>query len=59
MEDVKRDTTAEIRAAVEKFFKHDKIKHRPFDKHNVASAAYSVETKFKHDCQKSWNTITS
>ena len=48
MEDLKRDTTAQIRAAVENFFERDKIKHRPFDEHDVASAAYSVETKFKH-----------
>ena len=48
MEDVQRNTTAEIRAAVENFFKRDKVKHSPFDKHNIASAAYSIETKFKH-----------
>ena len=48
MEDLQRDTTAQIRAAVENFFERDKIKHRPFDEHDVASAVYSVDAKFKH-----------
>ena len=43
-----RDTTAEIRAAVENFFEQDKIKFTPFDEHNVASAIYNVDTKFGH-----------
>ena len=44
----KRDTTAEIRAAVENFFDVDKVKHTPFDEKNVASAIYSVNAKFGH-----------
>jgi len=45
---VERDTTAEIRAAVENFFEQDKIKFTPFDERNVASAIYNVDTKFGH-----------
>ena len=43
---MKRDTTGEIRAAVEDFFKREDVKHIPFDDHNVAVAVYSVEAKF-------------
>ena len=43
---MKRDTTGEIRAAVEDFFRRDDVKHIPFDDHNVAVAIYSVEAKF-------------
>lgn len=43
-----RDTLAEIREAVENFFKRDNVKHRPFDERNVASAIYSVNSKFGH-----------
>ena len=43
-----RDTIAEIRAAVENFFEKEKIKHTPFDEHNVAQAIYSVDAKFGH-----------
>lgn len=49
MEDSKeRDTLQEVRAAVENFFKRDKVKHSPFNERNVASAIYSVDTKFGH-----------
>lgn len=44
----KRDTTAEIRAAVENFFERDKIKFAPFDENDVASASYNVDTRFGH-----------
>lgn len=44
----KRDTTAEIRAAVENFFERDGLKHTPFNERNVASASYSVHSKFGH-----------
>lgn len=44
----KRDTTAEIRAAVEKFFEVDNVKYEPFDERDVASAIYSVDAKFGH-----------
>ena len=44
----KRDTATEIRGAVEKYFKKEKIKHRPFDKKGVAHATYAVQTKFGH-----------
>ena len=44
----KRDTINEIRTAVEKFFEHDGVKHKPFDEHNIASAIYSVDAKFGH-----------
>ncbi|MBR0260751.1 MAG: hypothetical protein IJQ85_03045 [Selenomonadaceae bacterium] len=43
-----RDTTAEIRAAVENFFERDEVKHEPFNERNVASAIYSVDAKFGH-----------
>ncbi|MBQ3451429.1 MAG: YbjN domain-containing protein [Selenomonadaceae bacterium] len=43
-----RDTLAEVRAAVENFFERDEIKHTPFDERNIASAIYSVRTKFGH-----------
>ena len=42
----KRDTTAEVRAAVENFFERDELKHTPFNERNVASASYSVHSKF-------------
>ena len=45
---IERDTTSEIRAAVENFFEQDKIKFTPFDENNVASAIYNVNTKFGH-----------
>ena len=49
MEDTKgRDTLQEIKAAVENFFKRDDIKHKPFDERNIASAIYSVDSKFGH-----------
>ena len=44
----KRDTAAEIRAAVENYFKQEKAKYDPFDKRGVAHATYGVETKFGH-----------
>lgn len=44
----KRDTATEIRGAVEKYFKKEKTKHRPFDKKGVAHATYAVQTKFGH-----------
>ncbi len=44
----KRDKTATIRAAVENFFEVDSVKHEPFDERDVASAVYSVDTKFGH-----------
>ncbi|MBQ7454730.1 MAG: hypothetical protein IJS69_06760 [Selenomonadaceae bacterium] len=43
-----RDTTKEIREAVEKFFERDEVKFEPFNERNVASAIYSVDTKFGH-----------
>lgn len=43
-----RDTTKEIRTAVEKFFKRSGIKYKKFDNENVASATYSVDTRFGH-----------
>ncbi len=43
-----RDTLQEVRAAVEKFFERDSLKHEPFDERNVARAIYSVDTKFGH-----------
>ena len=45
---IERDTTSEIRAAVENFFEQDKVKYTPFDERNVASAIYNVDTKFGH-----------
>ena len=42
MEDLQRDTTAQIRAAVENFFERNKIKHEPFDERNVANAISGV-----------------
>lgn len=44
----KRDTLAQVRAAVENFFERDEIKHEPFDERNVASAIFGVESKFGH-----------
>ena len=44
----KRNTTAEIREAVEYFFERDKLRFTPFDNHNVASASYNVNAKFGH-----------
>ncbi|MBR2520010.1 MAG: YbjN domain-containing protein [Selenomonadaceae bacterium] len=44
----KRDTTAEVIAAVENFFTRDNVKYRPFDERNVAKATYSIDTKFRH-----------
>lgn len=44
----KNDMSAAIRGAVEKYFKSEKTKYHPFDKHNVARATYVVETKFGH-----------
>ena len=44
----KLERLSAIRAAVEKFFEHDGIKHKPFNDHNVASAIYSVDAKFGH-----------
>ena len=47
MDDSKeRDTLQEVRAAVENFFKRDSVKHEPFNDRNVASAVYSISTKF-------------
>ena len=43
-----RDTTAEIRAAVEEFFERDNIKYNTFNERNIARAIYGVEAKFKH-----------
>lgn len=45
---MERDTIGEIRAAVEDFFKQDKLKFIPFDERDVASATYSSDTKFGH-----------
>lgn len=43
-----RDTTKEIRAAVENFFERDKVKFTPFDERDIASAIYSIDVKFGH-----------
>ena len=49
MEDTRgRDTLQEVKAAVENFFKRDKVKHEPFNERDVASAIYSVDAKFGH-----------
>ncbi|MBQ3444628.1 MAG: hypothetical protein IJG33_15455 [Selenomonadaceae bacterium] len=49
MEDTRgRDTLQEVKAAVENFFKRDRVKHEPFNERDVASAIYSVDTKFGH-----------
>ncbi len=37
-----------VREAVENFFEKDKLKHKPFDERNVASAIYSLDVKFGH-----------
>ena len=47
MANFERDTKAEIRAAVEKFFERDNIKYNPFNERNIARAIYGVETKFQ------------
>jgi hypothetical protein len=46
--ETKRDTTQEIRAAVENFFECDNAKYSPFNERNVARAGYGIETKFGH-----------
>ena len=43
-----RDTTKEIRAAVENFFERDKVKFTPFNERDIASAIYSIDVKFGH-----------
>ena len=43
-----RDTTKEIRQAVENFFERDKVRYEPFNERNVASAIYSIDVKFGH-----------
>lgn len=43
-----RDTISEIRKAVENYFERDKLKHYPFNEHNVARAIYGMDTKFGH-----------
>lgn len=43
-----RDTTQEVRAAVENFFETDNAKYSPFNERNVARAGYGIETKFGH-----------
>ena len=43
-----REHLQEVRAAIEKFFEHDKAKYLPFDERNIASAVYAVNTKFGH-----------
>lgn len=41
----RRDTLAEVREAVEDFFKQDEAKYQPFNERNVASANYAVRAK--------------
>ncbi len=49
MEDSReRDALQEVREAVENFFNRDGLKHEPFNERNVASASYSVDTRFGH-----------
>lgn len=43
-----RDTTQDVRAAVESFFERDGVKHDDFNERNVAKAIYSVDAKFGH-----------
>ena len=43
-----RDTTAEIRAAVENFFRDYDLKYEPFDENDVAKSSYRVNVKFGH-----------
>ena len=44
----KRDTTQDVREAVENFFKTDGVKHQPFNERDVASAIYTIDAKFGH-----------
>ena len=43
-----RDTTQDVRAAVENFFERDSVKHDDFNERNVAKAIYGVDAKFGH-----------
>lgn len=43
-----QDAIMEIREAVEHFFEVDKIKHDPFDEHNIAHASFGVKSRFGH-----------
>ncbi len=46
--EAERDTTQEVRAAVESFFERDNAKYSPFNERNVARAGYGIGTKFGH-----------
>ena len=45
---VERDTAAEVREAVENYFKAEGAKYKPFDERGVAHATYGVDVKFGH-----------
>lgn len=44
----KRDTSTEIRRAVEDYFEAERAKYTPFDERGVAHATYGVDVKFGH-----------
>ena len=42
------DSVEMIKAAVEDYFKKDKLSYEPFDENNVARTGFGVKTKFGH-----------